>query len=63
MPDDVKESLQRGVDAHGVADPLPQPKNTTTKKVTPVTEKSSKATDGEEETLEALEELQVNHTF
>lgn len=59
IPDDVRESTERATDARPVLDPLPKPKNTTTKKLTPITEKSSHATEGEEETLESLEELQV----
>lgn len=60
LPKDVEDALQRGIDAHVAAGPLPQPKNTTSRKVTPLTEKSSQATDTEEETLETLQDLQVH---
>ena len=53
------EDIQRANESNGASDPLPQPKNTTTNKAIGLSEKGSEATEEEEETLEALDDMQV----
>lgn len=59
LPQTTMEDIQRANESDDVSDPLPQPKNTTTNKAIGLSEMGSEATEEEEDTLEALDDMQV----